>query len=380
MSLALLDTLSRDPSLLDRHRAAPVAQGAFKVGETYELQVLERIDERLYRVALGGSARLVQSSTALTPGSRLEVRIAVAGAQLVLSSADPRVASVALQEKAAADFEAAAALSKLARRHQVTLESEQSALLERALHAAEDPQAMAAVGLFLGKLGVPLDAVALQAVYETQVWPSHIAAPAVNSHVHRLEDAEQLSGALFQHFADDSSREYLPEAVAQSSNELPVPLLDVTAGREEDAGRQMRQDLAQRLLNISDDGATGYQYGTLPLLIADQLVELDVVCFHSPTPAVAAGRRSLTMTFNSQTLGRIEVSAKSLGNGLMLNFRTAAAAPSEVLAAHAEEVRSLVARLGWQVESLSYDHAEPARAATQVVRHVLNADTLDRLL
>jgi hypothetical protein len=86
------------------------------------------------------------------------------------------------------------------------------------------------------------------------------------------------------------------------------------------------------------------------------------------------------MTFNSPALGRIEVRARSLGAGLVLNFRAAAAAPSEVLAAHAEEVRSLVARLGWQVESLSYDHAASQRAATQVVRHVLDSATLDRLL
>jgi hypothetical protein len=298
----------------------------------------------------------------------------------VLHSADPRVAVVALQEAAASESGAADRLAKLAQRHLVALDSEQIALVERAMQAAEDPQAMAAAGLFLGKLGLPMDAVALQAVYEAQVWLSQAPARAASSHLRRLDGAEQLSAALLQHFADDARIEHSPQANSHLEKELPVPLLDVTSNQDDEAGRQARRHLAQRLLNTSDEGGSGYQYGTLPLLIADQLVELDVVCFHSPTPSVPAGLRSLTMTFNSQALGRIEVRARSLGAGLVLNFRAAAAAPSEVLAAHAEEVRSLVARLGWQVESLSYDHAASPRAATQVVRHVLDTATLDRLL
>jgi hypothetical protein len=321
MNVGSLNTSARDPALRDRPAAGAAAAGPFKVGETFELAVLERL------------------------------------------------------EAGAADR-----LSKLARRHQVALEGEQTALLERAMLDAQDPQAMAFAGLFLGKLGLPLDTVTLRAVYEAQVWPSDVPARPAGSHLRRLDEAEQLSAALLQHFADDTRTELAPEASAQLANELPVPLLDATSDRDDATDRQARQHLAQRLLNSFDDGAKGFQYGTLPLLIADQLVELDVVCFHSPTPAVPAGLRSLTMTFNSPALGRIEVSARSLGATLVLNVRAATAPPSEVLAAHAEEVRSLVARLGWQVESLCYDHAQPPCAATQVVRHVLNTALLDRLL
>jgi len=380
MSIGLLDRLARDPAQLERPAAGRGAPGTFKVGETFELQVLERVDNRHYRVVLGNSVRTVQSATELTPGSRLSVRIAAVGEQLVLHSADPRVAAMALQEAAASESGAAERLSKLARRHRVALDGEQAALVERAMLDAEDPQAMAAAGLFLGKLGMPLDTVALQAIYEAQVWPSPVPTRAASSHLRRLDDAEQLSATLLQHFADDARIESPSQAASHLENELPVPMPDVAHSRDDATGREARRHLAQRLLNTSDAGGTGYQYGSLPLLIADQLVELDVVCFHSPTPAVPAGLRSLTMTFNSRALGRIEVSARSLGAGLVLNFRAAGAAPSEVLAAHAEEVRSLVARLGWQVESLSYDHAASPRAATQLVRHVLDTATLDRLL
>lgn len=381
MSIGLLDTLSRDPRLPEREAGA-AAGVTYQIGATFELQVLERIDSRLYRVLLGApphySARTLQSSTELTPGSTLSVRIAAAGERLVMHSADPRVAAVALQEASALEPRVADLLAKQARRHLIRLDDAEAALVEGAMRQVEEPQAMAAAGLFLAKLGLPLDPLALHAVYEALVWRGVASSPAASSHLARLDDAEQLSAALLEHLAKDDLGASPVGADAALLEEPQMPARELAPGQH-DADRQARQQLAQHLLNTQDDVATSYQYGTLPLLIADQLVELDVVCFHSPTPAVPSGLRRLTMTFNSRTLGRIEVKAQSLGTALVLNLR-AAAAPSEVLAAHAEDLRALAARLGWQVESLSYEHAQSPRAATQLVQHVLNADTLDRLL
>jgi hypothetical protein len=152
-------------------------------------------------------------------------------------------------------------------------------------------------------------------------------------------------------------------------------------GHEASDDRRERRALAQQLLNTQNQGSVGYRYGVLPLLVAGQLVELDLVCFQAPSQSTENGLRRLTLSFNSTALGRVEVTAQALETRLVLNIRTTAVVSNEALADHADEVRELATRLGWNIESLSYGHdTQLPRAATQLVQHVLSSDTLSRLL
>src|SRR5262245_11503915 len=100
MSIALSDALVRDAASSERGPATRASNAGFKVGETAQLTVLERIDQRRYRALLDRSPRTIESSLELTPGSKLAVHIAAAGERLVLRSADPSIANISLQEVA----------------------------------------------------------------------------------------------------------------------------------------------------------------------------------------------------------------------------------------------------------------------------------------
>jgi hypothetical protein len=139
------------------------------------------------------------------------------------------------------------------------------------------------------------------------------------------------------------------------------------------------RELAARLLNEQDEGSMAYSYGTVPLLIADQLIELDVVLFRERgKQGTQTSVRRLVMTLRTQTLGRVEVMAQAVGARLTIALTAQSESASDSLAQHADEVRELIGRLGWQVESIRYDvDAERARAADHIVRHVLSAGTVD---
>jgi Flagellar hook-length control protein FliK len=126
----------------------------------------------------------------------------------------------------------------------------------------------------------------------------------------------------------------------------------------------------------------GYRFGVLPVLIGDQLVELDLAYFRERRDTQAdAGMRRMVMTFSTPSLGRIEVAAQALADRLNISIKTDSAASSEVLGRHASEVRDLLSRLGWNVDAVAYDFApDPRRAASHIVDHVLQADSLSRLL
>lgn len=94
-----------------------------------------------------------------------------------------------------------------------------------------------------------------------------------------------------------------------------------------------------------------------------------------------AGNRRLVMTFSTANLGRVEVVARALDERLAVSIATDSAQSRDLLAAGAKDVRALVERLGWNVESVSYDvAADLDRAAHHVIDHVLNGDTLSALV
>lgn len=380
MSIGTLGRLA--PEYAKAGNAAQRAGGGFGVGEKFELTVLERLQRRRYRVLVGNSQRTVDSSAELTPGTQLTVQVTANGPRLVLQGVDPQIAGLALLESIAA-LKSGSALSGLAQQHRVALDAEASALIEQAMQDSTDPGAMAAAGLFLGKLGLALDAADLHAVYEAQVWAAGSPPMLVSARALAAAEVGQIAKSLLTHFktAEPVDAAEPGTVTNQQQPQESTAQADVAADAEDSAGdARGRRSRAIELLNTHDRGSVGYQYGVLPLLIADQLVELDVVCMHTTTAADSASRR-LTMAFNSAALGRVEVQAHAAGTQLVLKIRTASAPSSAALAAHADDVRALVARLGWNVESLSYGHdAQLPRAATQIVQHVLNAETLSRLL
>jgi hypothetical protein len=360
------------------------ASRAFKLGERFELTVLERVGNRRYRVQLGDSQREVRSTAELTPGTRLQVQIAAASSPLLLQGVD-NAAAVSLQE-AVDDAEQASLLGQLALQHAVILDSQQRGVLEQSMRSVDEPTAMAEAGLFLGKLGLTLDATAMQAIYQAQVWPSTGAGSAVEmsrtasrARPNRSSSSADAAPAAEKGAQADSDE---IDALAQCLQQQLSAATGESAGeREGRDGRQQRHALAQELLNTHDEGSVGYRYGVLPLLIADQFVELDLVRFNSPGRTSQPGLQRLTMTLNSTALGRIEVDVRALGARLDLKIRAASETSSAALAGYADEVRALVARLGWNVEALAYGHdAQLPRAATHLVHHVLRAHTLSRLL
>jgi hypothetical protein len=70
-----------------------------------------------------------------------------------------------------------------------------------------------------------------------------------------------------------------------------------------------------------------------------------------------------------------------LAERLTIAITTDSAQGREALTASSQDVRDLIARLGWNVESVSCDVRERVdRAAHHVIEHVLNGDTLSALL
>jgi hypothetical protein len=354
------------------------------VGEHLDLKVLKKLADRQYLVLFRDARRLVSSAVPLAVGSTVRATVTAVGEKLELRYVGTDAVAVAMEDHEAAGEDA---LAELAARYSVELRDEDQALIERAQLAVDNPQAMAASGMFLGKLSLPIDGPSLDAVYATQSWKTKIATmPAIDiaGALHDHDGGRHRLATLMGKALDADSAQ--PTAIdAATAQALMAGAAQWTSSASADSGAQdgsPRRNLAQELLNEQDGSSLAYRYGVLPVLIGDQLMELDLVYFRERTGAnPASGLRRLVMTFETQSFGRVEVLAQALGDRLSVAIKSQSVQSSEVLSVHAPAIRDLLDRLGWNVESVSYDaSAEVGRAARHVLEHVLNADTLSRLV
>jgi hypothetical protein len=326
------------------------------VGERLELKVLQRLDEHRYRVSFQEASHIVHSTVPLGVGSTVRATVTAVGEKLELRYIGEDQVAVTMQDHAALGEDS---LAQLAQRYSVALQAEQREIIEQEMAQAEEPEAMAACGMFLSKLALPLEGRTLRTLYDVQSWEANAArAPGAALHP-SLGNSPVLVGVAEQ-------------------------LLSALQGGSADAqgDGDTQRELAQRLLNEQDEGSVAYRFGILPILIDDQLLELDLVHFRERRKGEdAPGVRRLVMTFSTGSLGRVEVLAQALGERLTIGIRTDSPAGREALAAQTTQLRELIARLGWNVEAVSYEFdTHVGRAARHVIDHVLNADTLSRLL
>jgi flagellar hook-length control protein FliK len=359
----------------------------------------------------GRAARAVASSVPLktgtslravvvSAGARLELKLlnAADGSTLVVSDPDPGAGEPldadANDRATAADTATQSQLDTLNARYGVPLTAEDHDRLKAAMKTVGEPRNMALAGLYLARLGLPLTPTSLHALYEAQQDPrgSQASAPAALNLSALLQGpASQALSATIEACVERMDQALnrpttagaAPHLAAPASGAVAIPSSGTTGANEQrnpaDPGTDT--ELARDLLNVPAGVAVARHYGTLPVLISGQLLELQFVAFqHRETPQEQNPVRRLFMTLTTSALGRLQIAAQTQGNRLSITFTSGSAHATEALATHAHEVRELVDRLGWQVDSVVYSTGRASGAAQIAMTHTLLDNTMDQLL
>lgn len=334
-----------------------------RVGEQVQLTVLKKLDQTRYQVGFADGWRVVASTVNLPVGATIRATVTAVGDKLELQYLGTDAVAAAMTEHEAKGEDALAAHE---RRFRVSLAESDRSVLQAQLGAADDAETMMMAGLYLAKLSIPLDAPKLQAVYDAERWSQSVG---VTRSAVAGNDVDQLAVAM-------------EKALQEPTATMAAATLDANATSDaDDEAEQERRQLAWQLLNDQDGGSVEYRYGVLPVIIADQLFELDLVYFRDRHSAAEPSARSkrMVMTLNAPALGRVEVVAQAIGERLSVTIKSDSEAAKQILSAEQERVRELLTRLGWGVDGVAYevDRIE-TRAAAHVVDHVLGGDSLSR--
>jgi hypothetical protein len=380
-----------------RQSAADWSQ--LNVGQNLTLRILNQIARDRYIATSGGERHVVESKVSLKVGETVRATVTTVGDRVELKYLGSEQADVSASEELAESSDGAAGdiVNELQEKFGLSLTQQEQRTVQTMALGAAKPEMMALGGLYLSKLAQQVDPDAMRALYEARAWTEYVTGSTAGT----ANDISQIINAVQRNEmpAVQALAKLLGDAVEQSKNSaasVEVGEADVSLAMslenlndknsrdltdERDAATRL-QELARQLLNIQDMGSLAYRFGSLPVLVSDQLIELDMVLFHEHAPVSRPqGLKRLVMSLRTETLGRIEIVAQSLDTRLSLSISADSTQSTGLLANHVDEVKDLIGRLGWSVDSVAYRVThEPARAADQIVAHVLTSGTLDAVL
>jgi hypothetical protein len=369
-------------------RAGGSAFEQLSIGQNLKLQVLRQLEQQRYEVTFGGRRHVVESRVPLEVGTQVEAQVEATGDKLELRflRAGPRFdlpngVDAPAQESPADGADAASVdgtpipawLNALAQQYRVPLDALARSTIARAAAEVGDPELMTRGGLYLQKLAQSVSPQDLETLYRAlsaadRAPPASLAqAPIV---IDDLPDNDDVAAALADAL-DAAMPEPAGAGVAPVGGET-----DADGGTQDDAQR------ALRLLNIQDEGSVAWRYGTLPLLVGGQLVELDLVMFRErEQPRTRGALRRLVMTLDTTHFGRVHVEARAVDSRIIVKLSAASSDAVEILSAYGNDVRAAIEQLGWAVDDVRYEiDSQGTRAAHAVVHHVLSAGSVDQEL
>ena len=382
------------------------------VGQILKGRVLRHYDNNRYLVDFGGDSRVVDSAIPLSTGELLHGRVIGLGDRVELQ----RLANQDLGDGArstlpdvgtttAAIGSSSDVLANALTRFQVILNPADQASLMRAVRSATDGSAMAIAGVLLNKLGLTQSPDLLNAVYNMLLVrrTSNTDQAAID-----LQPLMQgAAGSVIPPTAlvaqlGEMLRQTLEESIPQRSegSEAPAPatsmLPDISISADAqsqgsasttDSGAQnSNQLLGQWVLNAQTEGSVAHRTGTIPLLVGNRLMEVEVALFEqrrNAGPKADTRHRHLVFRLKTETMGTVEISAKLAGDRVRVHVISEDDRSSKPLSGESQALRTALGEAGWKVDEVVYETrslGDRNAAASAVIDHVINQDSLNRVI
>jgi len=357
---------------------------ALSLGQIVKARVLKHYEGGRYLVSLEGRERVVDSSVPLTTGELVRGRVIAVGDRIELQPLPPAVSEDTFQGPLQGKVdEPVDQLSATFAQFGLQLDDATRAAVMRSLKGAADPQATVLAAMTLAKLGLPQQAELIDAVQGLlRRRPAAVPAADVSKDAFPVAPGPQLVAQL-----QEALRSTLAPGQQDPAPSAAPPLQVASDNPQQQQGSQSGnsgEQLGQRVMNTQTGGAVSHRVGTLPLLVAGRLVEVDVALFDQGARQSRQGEarsRHLVFLLNSTSLGGVEVSARLVDSRLRLRFAAERESTLELLAGRRDELSRRLAGLGWTVDEITYEPREGAghnAAYRAVADHVVAQGSLDR--
>jgi flagellar hook-length control protein FliK len=290
-------------------------------------------------------------------------------------------------------------------RFQVNLSPADQTTLMRAVRSATDGSAMTIAGVLLSKLGLTQSPDLLNAVYnmlvarrtstteQTAIDLQPLMQGAAGSVIPPTALVAQL-GEMLRQTLEESIPQRSEGNETQASTAASLPNLSISADPQSqgsatttDSGAQnSEQLLGQWVLNAQTDGSVAHRTGTIPLLVGNRLMEVEVALFEqrrNADPKADTRHRQLIFRLNTETMGTVEISARLAGDRVRVHVVSEDGRAASSLSSESPALRAALGEAGWKVDEVVYETrslGDRNAAASAVIDHVINQDSLNRVI
>jgi hypothetical protein len=411
ISSGLTSTLQSSSARLFLPGAAEFAD-KLTIGQILKGRVLRQYDGNRYLVDFGGDTRVVDSAIPLSTGELLHGRVVGLGDRVELQrmpnqdlgdgtrSALSEAATTSIAASGSGDI-----LANALARFQVNLSPADQTTLMRAVRSATDGSAMTIAGVLLSKLGLTQSPDLLNAVYnmlvarrtstteQTAIDLQPLMQGAAGSVIPPTALVAQL-GEMLRQTLEESIPQRSEGNETQASTAASLPNLSISADPQSqgsatttDSGAQnSEQLLGQWVLNAQTDGSVAHRTGTIPLLVGNRLMEVEVALFEqrrNADPKADTRHRQLIFRLNTETMGTVEISARLAGDHVRVQVVSEDDRAANSLSSETQVLRAALGEAGWKVDEVVYETrslGDRNAAASAVIDHVINQDSLNRVI
>jgi hypothetical protein len=382
------------------------------IGQILKGRVLRQFDGSRYLVDFGSDSRVVDSAIPLSTGELLHGRVVGLGDRVELQrmpnqdlgdgarSTLPDTAMTSVAISGSGDL-----LANALARFQVNMNPAEQATLMRAVRSATDGSAMTIAGVLLSKLGLTQSPDLLNAVYNMLVVRR---TPTTEQTAIDLQPLMQgVAGSVIPPTAlvaqlGEMLRQTLEESIPQGSEgndtqasmAASLPNLSISTDTQSqggatttDSGTQNTEQLiGQWVLNAQTDGSVAHRTGTIPLLVGNRLMEVEVALFEqrrNADPKADTRHRQLIFRLNTETMGTVEISARLAGDHVRVQVVSENDRAANSLSSETQALRTALGEAGWKVDEVVYETrsmGDRNAAASAVIDHVINQDSLNRVI
>lgn len=401
---------SAEASLLFKADADALA--TLTLGQIIKGRVLRSFEGQRYLMEFSGQEKVVDSAVPLRIDEVIHGRVVGLGERIELKKINVESSDLPQApgegenaiDLALYSSKSARLVQELFTRYQARIDPSEMDLLERTVARAARPDLMALSGLILTKLGLRLAPEFLRSVFGALAKNTAEPLFAARDEVVRLAVADVVMpdsesdtaafGAALQRVVTQGAQLAWQPAKEREVDVDSEPAFDAGAQSGDEHGHQQRpgpegidRTLARWILNTQTGGATAHRVATLPLLINDRLVELDLALFEQmpreeQQPEQGLTHRQVVLSLDTDGLGRVEVKAQLASDHIRVAVTTDSSETTQFMSSHATSLSTQLQSLGWQVDELSYvtlAHVGMNAVMHSVVEHVIAPGSVSRM-
>lgn len=283
-------------------------------------------------------------------------------------------------------------------RYRGELDAADKPILKKSVNNASNPEAMVLSGLVLSKLGVAMAPELLRALFVTiqsersgflhangalMLTTTNEARPSSD-----LTSYDRLGKAIAQMIEGFVEAQGGPPAEKNDSSATENADEDLNSNQGDSAsqfyGKDKLSDAARWLLNVQTGGTMMHRINTLPIMIDDRLVEVDIAFLQqrdSEGQRHSTKHRQVVFSLDTERMGRVGISAAIADGHVRITVTSNANDMVSHIAKHSGHLRAELMDQGWNVDELRYETRVEGGSngvVRTVVDHIIAQDSLMR--